>query len=70
MNKNRPKITYENVALFQTFNSSHKKAFAHNTISNSGSGLSFIPHVQSIDFSFDSNRDSIGSLGTKKLISQ
>lgn len=65
MTPSRPRVTYENVALFQSMG---EKAHVHSF--NSGSGLSFVPHVQSIDFSFDMGRQSAGAIGSKKLITQ
>ena len=65
MRSSRPKVTYENVALFQSMGEK-----AHIPSFNSGSGLSFVPYVQSIDFSFDMGRQSAGSIGSKKLITQ
>jgi len=65
MTPSRPRVTYENVALFQSMG---EKAHSHSF--NSGSGLSFVPHVQSIDFSFDMGRQSAGAMGSKKLITQ
>ena len=65
MTPSRPRVTYENVALFQSMGEK-----AHVFSFNSGSGLSFVPHVQSIDFSFDMGRQSAGAIGSKKLITQ
>ena len=64
INVNRPIITYENIALFQS------DAPAHDVISNSGDGLSFLPLVQGIDFSVDIPRTNVGALGTKGFIDQ
>jgi len=63
-NINRPIITYENIALFQS------DGPAHSAASNSGDGLSFLPLVQSIDFSVDISRTNFGALGTKDFINQ
>ena len=63
-NIKRPIITYENIALFQS------DAPSHSVASNSGDGLSFLPLVQSIDFSVDIPRTNIGALGTKGFIDQ
>lgn len=64
INENRPIITYENIALFQS------DAPAHSIASNSGDGLNFLPLVQSIDFSVDIPRTNAGALGTKGFIDQ
>lgn len=64
INENRPIITYENIALFQS------DAPAHSIESNSGDGLNFLPLVQSIDFSVDIPRTNAGALGTKGFIDQ
>lgn len=60
----RPVITYENIALFQS------DAPAHSVASNSGDGLSFLPLVQGISFSVDIPRTNAGALGTKGFIDQ
>jgi len=64
INPDRPIITYENVALFQS------DSPAHNAASNSGDGLSFLPLVQGIDFSVDIQRTNAGALGTKGFVDQ
>jgi len=64
INPNRPIITYENVALFQS------QTPAHSAVSNSGSNLSFLPLVQGIDFSVDIPRTNVGALGAKNFIDQ
>jgi len=64
INPDRPIITYENVALFQS------QTPAHSAVSNSGSNLSFLPLVQGIDFSVDIPRTNVGALGTKDFIDQ
>jgi hypothetical protein len=64
INNQRPSITYENVALFQS------STGGYNVLSNIASGLSCLPHVQSIDFSFQKDRKNVGNLGTKDLIIQ
>lgn len=64
INIDRPIITYENIALFQS------DAPAYSEASNSGDGLSFLPLVQSIDFSVDIPRTNAGALGTKGFIDQ
>ena len=64
INPNRPIITYENIALFQS------DAPAHSSASNSVDALSFLPLVQSIDFSVDIPRTNIGALGTKGFVDQ
>jgi len=64
INPDRPIITYENVALFQS------QTPAHNAASNSGSNLSFLPLVQGIDFSVDIPRTNVGALGAKSFIDQ
>ena len=61
---NRPVITYENIALFQS------DTPAHDSLSNSGENLSFIPLVQSINFSTDLDRSDAGALGTKDFVDQ
>lgn len=57
INPDRPIITYENVALFQ------------GESSNSGD-IKFLPGVQSLSYSFDLQRNSVGQLGSKKFISR
>ena len=64
INQDRPIITYENIALFQS------DAPAHSVASNSGDGLSFLPLVQGISFSVDIPRTNAGALGTKGFIDQ
>jgi len=64
INLNRPVITYENIALFQS------DTPAHDSLSNSGENLSFIPLVQSINFSTDLDRSDAGALGTKDFVDQ
>lgn len=64
INSDRPIITYENVALFQS------QTPAHSAVSNSGSNLSFLPLVQGISFSVDIPRTNAGALGTKGFIDQ
>jgi hypothetical protein len=64
INPDRPIITYENVALFQS------QTPAHSAASNSGSNLSFLPLVQGIDFSVDIPRTNVGALGAKNFIDQ
>lgn len=64
INANRPTITYENIALFQS------DTPAHSVSSNSGDGLSFLSLVQGISFSVDIPRTNAGALGTKNFIDQ
>jgi hypothetical protein len=64
INTDRPIITYENIALFQS------DSPAHSAASNSGNGLSFLPLVQGIDFSVDIQRTNAGALGTKGFVDQ
>jgi hypothetical protein len=64
INPDRPIITYENVALFQS------QTPAHDTGSNSAKNLSFLPLVQGIDFSVDIPRTNVGALGAKNFIDQ
>ena len=64
INQNRPVIRYENIALIQS------DVSGYNLTSNSGENLSFLPLVQSIDFSASIERTNIGSLGTKNFIDQ
>ena len=64
INIDRPIITYENIALFQS------DTPAHSVESNSGDGLSFLPLVQGIDFSVDIQRTNVGALGTKGFVDQ
>lgn len=64
INLNRPVITYENIALFQS------DTPAHDALSNSGENLSFVPLVQSINFSTDVDRSDAGALGTKDFVDQ
>jgi hypothetical protein len=61
---NRPIITYENIALL-------KSDFpAYSAESNSGNNISFLPLIESIDFSFDIDRTNVASLGTKSFVNQ
>ena len=64
INVDRPIITYENIALFQS------DTPAHSTESNSGQNLSFLPLVQGVNFSVDIERTNAGALGTKGFIDQ
>ena len=64
INPNRPVITYENVAVFQS------DTPAHSGASNSGQNLSFLPLVQGVNFSIDVARTNVGALGTKDFIDQ
>lgn len=64
INKSRPTITYENVAVFQS------EHLSYGSGSNSGQNLSFLPLVQGIDFSFDTPRINSSALGSKNLIDQ
>lgn len=62
INPKRPTITYENIALFKSDKD------ANLDISNSGENISFIPFVQSLDFSFETERRNLATLGNKKFI--
>ena len=64
INPNRPVISYENIALFQS------STPAHNVDSNSGQNISFLPLVQGINFSIDIGRTNARALGTKEFIDQ
>ena len=64
INPNRPIITYENVALFES------NTPAHSLSSNNAQNLSFLPLVQGIEFSTDIERTNVGALGTKDFIDQ
>ena len=64
INQNRQTITYENIAMFQSASP------AHSGINNSGANLSFLPFVQSLDFSFDIPVTNVGNLGTKSFVDQ
>ena len=64
INPDRPVITYEKVAVFQS------DTPAHSGVSNSGQNLSFLPLVQSINFSTDVARTNVGAIGTKDFIDQ
>ena len=64
INADRPIITYENIALFQS------DTPAHSAESNSGQNLSFLPLVQGVNFSVDIARTNVGALGTKDFIDQ
>lgn len=64
INENRPTITYENIAVFCSAES------AHNSGSNSGDRLSFVPLVQAADISFSIDRKSVGEIGSKTLNKQ
>lgn len=64
INLNRPTITYENIALFQS------DTGAHNLTSNSGANLSFLPLVQGVNFSVDVPRTNTAALGTREFVSQ
>ena len=64
ININRPIITYENIALL-------KSDFpAYSAESNSGDNISFLPLIQSVNFSFDIDRINTASLGTKSFVNQ
>ena len=63
-NSNRQIIRYNNIALFQS------DTGANLARSNSGHHLSFLPYVQSMDFSFDVNRSNNSAIGTKNFINQ
>jgi hypothetical protein len=64
INYNRPIITYENIALFRS------DSPAWNESNNSGSGLSFVPLLQSMDLGFSIKRDDVAALGSKSKISR
>ena len=64
INTDRPIITYENIALFQS------DTPAHSAESNSGQNLSFLPLVRDVNFSVDITRANAGALGTKGFIVQ
>jgi hypothetical protein len=64
INPNRPVITYENVAVFQS------DTPAHSLSSNDAQNLSFLPLVQGIEFSTNIERTNVGALGTKDFIDQ
>jgi len=64
INLNRPTITYENIALFQS------SSPAYSTFTNSGRALSYLPLVQSFSFGFDQNRTNSSALGSKTFINQ
>lgn len=70
--ESRPVITYENIALFQ----SEPSLLAHRTGDydaeigdpNAQSNLSFIKNVQALSYTFEMQREDIGSLGSKNLL--
>ena len=70
--ESRPVITYENIALFQ----SEPSLLAHRTGNynaeigdpNAHSNLSFIKNVQALSYTFDIQREQIGTLGSKNLL--
>ncbi len=64
INQDRKTISYENIAMFQSVSP------AHSGINNSGNNLSFLPFVQSLDFSFDIPVTNAGNLGTKSFVDQ
>ena len=64
VNLDRPIITYETSAFFQSSSPSYDLA------SNSGENLSFVPFVQGVDFSFDIPMDSVASIGTKSFVNR
>lgn len=64
INPNRPVITYENVAVFQS------DTPAHSLSANDAQNLSFLPLVQGIEFSTNIARTNVGALGTKDFIDQ
>lgn len=64
INQNRQTITYENIAMFESASP------AHSGINNSGNNLSFLPFVQSLDFSFDIPATNVGNLGAKSFVDQ
>lgn len=61
-NLNRPIITYENIALFQS------ESPAYDSESNKGDNITRIQLVQNIDFSFQIPREDIKSLGSKSFV--
>ena len=57
----RPTITYENIAVFQS------SSPAHNTASNDSTGISFIPLVDGVEISFDVNEKLVREIGNKEF---
>lgn len=65
INSNRQVIRYNNITLFKS------DSPAYNQLANEGaSSLKYAPYVQSLEFSFNINRDNVSALGTKSHISQ
>jgi hypothetical protein len=57
----RPIIRYNNVALLRS------KSPAFSELSNSGENIKFLPRVESLDFSFDTNKNTLETIGSKNL---
>ena len=55
-------VQYKDIALFMS------KKGAHSAISNSGAGLTFLPNVQSINFSVDVGIEKINSISSDQAI--
>ena len=63
INKNRPIISYNNIALFQ----SDPYQLGNMTGANSGQNLNFLPFVESIDFAVIHPEQSVAQIGSKKF---
>ena len=55
-------VQYKDIALFMS------KKGAHSAISNSGAGLTFLPNVQSINFSVDVGIEKINSISSDQTL--
>jgi hypothetical protein len=64
INQNRPVISYENIALFQS------DVPAYSSQSNGTTSIEFLPMVQGIDVSVDFQRNNAGQIGSKDFTNQ
>ena len=61
INPDRPTITYENIAVFQS------NSPAHNAGSNAATGISFVPLAESVEISFSVDEKLVREIGNKKF---
>ena len=61
INANRPTITYENIAVFQS------NSPAHDTSSNYATGISFVPLAESVEISFGVDEKLVREIGNKQF---
>lgn len=61
INANRPTITYENIAVFQS------NSPAHDTSSNYATGISFVPLAESVEISFSVDEKLVREIGNKQF---